>query len=111
MKSIQSILTIILAIFLIGMMPNLADAKTKTIKISPDKLVPYTGSDNYMMWPAYVTSAMGPCYYWANIKFPKVEGDIQTNDKVDKSWTYFIYVFVSDNTVQVQGIEIKFSIK
>jgi hypothetical protein len=71
MKSIQSILTIILTVFLIGMMPNLADAATKTITISPDKLVPTTGADNYNRSPAYVSSANGfTVGYWAKIKFP-----------------------------------------
>jgi hypothetical protein len=71
MKSIQCILTIIMAVFLIGMMPDLADAKIETITISPDKFVPVTGADNYVRYPDWVTSRDdNAALYWAKIKFP-----------------------------------------
>ena len=162
MKSTYSILTIILVVFLVGMVPNLADAKTiKTITIRPENFVPLSGADNYYMSPLYVSTTDGTfCTYWAKINFPKnakhinkltyyhlawggsitvyiyrckvgediefvgqiwsnddtstlikVETDILPKHKVNKKWTYLLYLSISSNQAQFRGAQIDFSTK
>ena len=161
MKSIQSFLTIILAVCLIGMAPNLADAGNKTITVNPVQLVPTTTEDNYRIYPSWVTSDDGtPVVFRAIIKFPnnvnklkeltyyhdatsgtttviiyrsrmgnnvelidaatssdnsgtiiEVTENISGSPKVNKSWTYWVYVSCSSSSAQVHGIKIKVSTK
>jgi hypothetical protein len=80
MKSIQTILTLILVVLMVGMMPNLADAKkkTQTITISPDKFVPETPANNYEITPNYASSTNANfCRYWVKIQLPKKAKSIQ----------------------------------
>ena len=162
MKSTHSILTIILAVCLVGMVPNLADAKTiKTITIRPENFVPISGADNYNMSPLFVSTNDGTfCSYWAKINFPKnakriekltyyhwavggsisvslnrskvgenieyigqvfssdhtakiikLETDILPEHKVNKKWTYLLYLSVSSNQATFGGAQIDFSTK
>ena len=87
MKSIQSVLTIILAFFLIGMMPNLADAKSKTIKILPTDMVPVRSGINDDITPAYVSSADAfPCRYYFQIKMPEDARKIMAITYYHRGW-------------------------
>ena len=111
MKSIQNILTIMLVVFLIGMMPNLSDAEVKTIIISPDKFVPQTGEDNYDRLPSYVTSAdSSSVRYWAKIKFPNNVNRLKQLIYYHQSFTGSVSVVqIYRSIVGVSGLELIYS--
>ena len=89
MKFIQSVLTIIMAVLLIGMMPNLVNAKskTKTIKILPTDMVPVRAGINDDITPAYVSSANTfSCKYYFQIQMPEDARKIMAITYYHRGW-------------------------